>query len=81
VQKPLVTKEFQVFWEPLRTAASTGREEAPTMTETAKRKPPTSVVESDLNLSIFKDVPNGFLLPNRTGKRKISWQDQMALKV
>lgn len=79
--KPLVTKEFQVFWEPLRTAASAGREEAPNMSETAKRKPPTSLVESDLNLSIFKDVPNGFLLPNRTGKRKISWQDQMALKV
>nr|ABK23062.1 unknown [Picea sitchensis] len=79
--KPLVTKEFQVFWEPLRTAASAGREEAPTMSETAKKKPPPPLVESDLNLSIFKDVPNGFLLPNRTGKRKISWQDQMALKV
>lgn len=80
--KPLATKEFQVFWEPLRTAAPAGREEAPTMAETAKRKPPpTALVESDLNLSIFKDVPNGFLLPNRTGKRKISWQDQMALKV
>jgi len=80
--KPLATKEFQVFWEPLRTTASGGREEAPTMAETAKRKPPpTPLVESDLNLSIFKDVPNGFLLSNRTGKRKISWQDQMALKV
>ena len=74
MQKPLATKEFQVFLEPLRTTTPAIREEAPTMAETTKRKhPPTALVESDLNLSILKDVPNGFLLPNMIGKIKISW--------
>ncbi|XP_057849956.1 uncharacterized protein LOC131060661 isoform X2 [Cryptomeria japonica] len=79
-ENPPVAREFQVFWEPLRTS---DRQEAPSHHETPKRK---SVLENgglvaDLNLSIFKDIPNVFVLPNRVGKPKVSWQDQMALKV
>lgn len=33
---------------------------------------------NDLNLSVCRNLGNG---PNRAGKRKISWQDQVALKV
>lgn len=33
---------------------------------------------NDLNLSACRNLGNG---PNRVGKRKISWQDQVALKV
>lgn len=33
---------------------------------------------NDVKLSICRNVGNG---PNRAGKRKISWQDQVALKV
>ncbi|KAH9299251.1 hypothetical protein KI387_030933 [Taxus chinensis] len=80
--KPSVAKEFQVFWEPLR---MTDREQAPASShfETSKRKPAleNGGLVADLNLSIFKDIPNGFVLPNRAGKTKISWQDQMALRV
>lgn len=76
VQKPPAAREFQVFWEPLR-------EETPSYVATSMRKPifENVGVASDLNLSIFKDIPNGFVLSNKTGKRSISWQDQMVLKV
>ena len=33
---------------------------------------------NDMKLSICRNVGNG---PNQVGKRKISWQDQVALKV
>ena len=36
------------------------------------------VVVHDLNLSIFKDVGNG---SGHVNKRKISWRDQVALRV
>lgn len=74
--KPPAAREFQVVWEPLR-------EETPSYVATPIRKPIFENVglASDLNLSIFKDIPNGFVLSNKTGKRSISWQDQMVLKV
>ncbi|KAH9299252.1 hypothetical protein KI387_030934, partial [Taxus chinensis] len=76
VNNPPAAREFQVFWEPLR-------EEAPAYVETPVRMPllENGGLASDLNLSIFKDIPNGFVLPNKTGKRNISWQDQMVLGV
>lgn len=36
------------------------------------------LVANDLKLSICRDVGKGV---NRAGKRKITWQDQVALKV
>jgi len=74
--KPAAAREFQVFWEPLR-------EETPSYIATSMRKPilENAGLASDLNLSIFKDIPNGFVPSNKTGKRSISWQDQMVLKV
>ncbi|GLJ47179.1 hypothetical protein SUGI_0995950 [Cryptomeria japonica] len=72
---PPAAREFQVFWEPLR-------EETSSYVAAPIRKLIENVgLASDLNLSMFKDIPNGFVLSNKTGKRSISWQDQMVLKV
>ncbi|OVA01339.1 hypothetical protein BVC80_1797g22 [Macleaya cordata] len=62
--------EFQVHEEPLR----------------MEKKPKNYLIRrgdeqqqpSDVNLSVCREIVNG---PNRSGKRKISWQDQVALKV
>eukprot|EP00252_Welwitschia_mirabilis_P027219 TRINITY_DN927_c0_g1_i1.p1 TRINITY_DN927_c0_g1~~TRINITY_DN927_c0_g1_i1.p1 ORF type:complete len:243 (-),score=42.02 TRINITY_DN927_c0_g1_i1:717-1445(-) len=72
------TREFQVFWEPLRAVADGD--------ERSNKKQISAVAEgngmaNDLRLSIFKDIPNGFVTPGRSGKRKIPLQDSMALKV
>ncbi|XP_068648555.1 uncharacterized protein [Aristolochia californica] len=59
--------EFQVVWEPLR------------MDKKLKRcSVEGETLANDLNLSICRDVGNG---SSRNGKRKIRWQDQVALRV
>ncbi|XP_077238149.1 uncharacterized protein LOC143879580 [Tasmannia lanceolata] len=61
------TEEFQVVWEPIK------------MEENLKRcSMEGDTLESDLKSSIFRDLGNG---SKRTGKRKISWQDPVALRV
>lgn len=59
-------EEFQVGWEPLKLEKS--------------RRCPIDGERgaNDLKLSICRDVGNN---SNRVGKRKISWQDQVALRV
>ncbi|XP_068652423.1 uncharacterized protein [Aristolochia californica] len=60
-------EEFQVVWEPLR------------MDKKLKRcSVEGETIANDLNLSICRDVGNG---SSRNGKRKITWQDQVALRV
>ncbi|XP_008790172.1 uncharacterized protein LOC103707453 [Phoenix dactylifera] len=59
-------EEFQVGWEPLKL-------------EKSKRSSTDGEGgANDLKLSICRDVGNN---SNRVGKRKISWQDQVALRV
>ncbi|XP_058067689.1 uncharacterized protein LOC131217025 [Magnolia sinica] len=61
------TGEFQVVWEPLRVEKKLKR---PSIERDA--------MGSDMKKLICRDIGNG---SNRTGKRKISWQDQVALRV
>ncbi|XP_010912170.1 uncharacterized protein [Elaeis guineensis] len=59
-------EEFQVEWEPLKAD------------KLNKCSTEGDLVANDLKLSICRDVGKGV---NRAGKRKITWQDQVALKV
>ncbi|XP_077240752.1 uncharacterized protein LOC143881530 [Tasmannia lanceolata] len=61
------TGEFQVVWEPLKMEKKLNR-----------CSMERDTFASDLKLSICRDVGNG---PNQAGKRKISWQDPVALRV
>ncbi|KAG1327538.1 hypothetical protein COCNU_01G014720 [Cocos nucifera] len=59
-------EEFQVEWEPLK------------VDKLNKCSTEGDLVANDLKLSICRDVGKGV---NRAGKRKITWLDQVALKV
>ncbi|XP_008810820.3 uncharacterized protein LOC103722143 isoform X1 [Phoenix dactylifera] len=59
-------KEFQVQWEPLKVG------------KLNKCSTEGDLAANDLRLSICRDVGKGV---NRAGKRKLTWQDHVALKV
>ncbi|XP_010942071.1 uncharacterized protein [Elaeis guineensis] len=59
-------EEFQVGWEPLK------------LEKSKRYSTDGEGGANDLKLSICRDVGNN---SNRVGKRKISWQDQVALRV
>ncbi|XP_072970799.1 uncharacterized protein [Typha angustifolia] len=59
-------EEFHVNWEPVKA------------NDTKKCLMEGETVANDLKLSVCRDVGNG---ANRVRKRKITWQDQVALKV
>ncbi|PKA49217.1 hypothetical protein AXF42_Ash010902 [Apostasia shenzhenica] len=59
-------KAFEVEWEPLK------------IDNLARFSTEQDAVANDLRLSICRDVGSG---SNPAGKRKISWQDQLALRV
>uniref|UniRef100_A0A1D1ZE78 Protein CRT10 n=1 Tax=Anthurium amnicola TaxID=1678845 RepID=A0A1D1ZE78_9ARAE len=67
ISLPNGEEEFQLAWEPLPIERSSRRY----LSE-------GDVPGGDLKLSVCRDVQSG---SSRPGKRKISWQDQLALKV
>eukprot|EP01018_Ginkgo_biloba_P035366 Gb_39772 [translate_table: standard] len=75
-RKLSVERDLQVFSGPQRSAGTT-------LVRSFAKKPliEDSELVSALKSSKFKDCSNGIIPLKRSGKRKISWQDETPLKV